>query len=166
MSLPLITRSATAADEPEISRLHDKAFGPGRFTRTAYRIREGTPDVSAYCRIAILSGRAVAAVRLTEVTIGGNGIALLLGPLAVDPDFTHQGIGTRLMHEALDAARSAGIRIVLLVGDEPYYGRFGFKPVPMGQITLPGPVDARRLLAAQLVPGTLPDFSGTVAASR
>jgi predicted N-acetyltransferase YhbS len=89
-----------------------------------------------------------------------------LGPLAVDPDFAGKGFGRALIAEALAAAKAGRIRLVVLVGDEPYYGRFGFHPVPPGQITLPGPVDARRLLAAELEAGTLSSYRGAVAAPR
>ncbi|MEI9901577.1 MAG: GNAT family N-acetyltransferase [Hyphomicrobium sp.] len=69
---------------------------------------------------------------------------MLLGPVAVDTDFAGQGFGKRLITEAMAAAKAGGVSLMLLVGDEPYYGRFGFHPVPPGQINLPGPVDARR----------------------
>jgi len=166
MSPNVTSRPVTPADLPAIAHLHATVFGPGRFTRTAYRIREGTPDISSYCRAALLGERLIAAVRLTRVTVGGTGGALLLGPLAVDPEFAGQGYGKRLVAEAIDAARADGVRIILLVGDEPYYGRFGFRPVPPGQISLPGPVDQRRLLAAELVPGALPEMRGMIAAER
>ena len=88
-----------------------------------------------------------------------------MGPLAVDPDFKGQGFGRQLVSESLAAARVEGRRIVLLVGDEPYYGRFGFKPVPPGQIVLPGPVNPMRLLAAPLVDGALQSARGLVSAA-
>jgi predicted N-acetyltransferase YhbS len=114
------------------------------------------------CRI---DGRLVATVRFTAVLIGGKAGALLLGPLAVDPDFANQGYGRGLVGEALEAARAAGIRLVVLVGDEPYYARLGFRRVPRGRITLPGPVDPDRLLAVELAEGSLADYSGLVAAA-
>lgn len=163
MSPQITTRPVTPDDLPAISLLHARAFGPGRFTRTAYRIREGTAPISRYCRAALLGDRVIAAVRMTPITIGGVGGALLLGPLVVDPDFAGQGFGRRLIAEVMDEARAGGIKLVVLVGDEPYYGRFGFRVVPPGQISLPGPVDARRLLAAELVPGTLAGMHGLVA---
>jgi predicted N-acetyltransferase YhbS len=116
--------------------------------------------------VALLGDRLLAAVRFTPITIGGADGALLLGPLAVDPDFTGQGFGRRLISEAMGTAKAAGVKLVVLVGDEPYYGRFGFAPVPPGQITLPGPVDPQRLLAAELQPGALPGFNGLIAAQR
>lgn len=166
MSPPITTRAIADADLAEISRLHARAFGPGRFARSAYRVREGTAPVSPYCRAALLGNRLIAALRMTEARIGTTGGALLLGPLAVDPDFVNQGLGRRLVGEAIEAARAAGVRLVLLVGDMPYYGRFGFQPVPRGQIVFPGPVDPARILALELAPGALADYRGLVAAER
>jgi predicted N-acetyltransferase YhbS len=166
----VLNRLVTAEDLPRISALHAEVFGPGRFTRTAYRVREGRPvsasPISRFCRLALLGDRLVAALRLTEITIGGKGDALLLGPLAVAADVAGQGFGQALVAEALDAARAAGIRLVVLVGDEPYYGRFGFKPVPPGQIKLPGPVNPARILAAELTAEALALYQGPVAAAR
>jgi predicted N-acetyltransferase YhbS len=166
MSPNVTNRPLTPADFPAVSRLHAKVFGPGRFTRTAYRVREGAPALSPYCRVALLGDRLVAAVRFTPINIGRVGGALLLGPLAVEPDLAGQGFGKRLIGEALEAAKADGVKLVVLVGDVPYYGRFGFSPVPPGQITLPGPVDPQRLLAAELQPGTLVAFNGVIAAQR
>jgi len=166
MSPNVTNRPLTPADFPAVSRLHAKVFGPGRFTRTAYRVREGAPALSPYCRVALLGDRLVAAVRFTPINIGRVGGALLLGPLAVDPDLAGQGFGKRLIGEALEAAKADGVKLVVLIGDVPYYGRFGFSPVPPGQITLPGPVDPQRLLAAELQPGTLAAFNGVIAAQR
>ena len=159
-------RAASLDDLAPISALHARAFGPGRFARTAYRVREGTADVSPYCRVCMIDGQLVAAVRFTPVTVGGKGAALLLGPLAVDPAWANQGYGRALVAKALEDAKAAGIALVLLVGDEPYYGRLGFRRVPWGQITLPGPVDPNRVLAAELQPGALAGHSGIVAAVR
>ncbi len=164
MSPNVLNRPVAPTDLPIIAKLHARVFGPGRFTRSAYRVREGMAPVSRYCRAAFLDGRMIAAVRFTEIAIGGVERALLLGPLAVDPEFAGKGFGRKLIGEALEAAKADGIRLVVLVGDEPYYGRFGFRPVPPGQITLPGPVDARRLLAAELEPGALASYRGGVVA--
>ena len=166
MSPPITTRAIADADLAEISRLHARAFGPGRFARSAYRVREGTAPVSPYCRAALLGNRLIAALRMTEARIGTTGGALLLGPLAVDPDFVNQGLARRLVGEAIEAARAGGVRLVLLGGDMPYYGRFGFQPVPRGQIVFPGPVDPARILALELAPGALADYRGLVAAER
>jgi len=157
-------RPVAPDDVAAIRDLHARAFGPGRFTRTAYRIREGTGDFSPFCRVCLLDGRLVAAVRFTPIVVGGRSGALLLGPLAVDPAFANRGHGRGLVAQALEDARSAGISLVVLVGDEPYYGKLGFRRIPYGKITLPGPVDPNRLLAAELVLGALGTYTGIVAA--
>ena len=159
----VITRTTEPADLPAIVALQSRAFSPGRFARTAYRVREGTPDLSPFCRVAYKGERLIAALRLTEINVGGRVGALFLGPLAVDPDEAGRGYARRLVSEALEAARHAGIEIVILVGDMGYYGRLGFAPVALGQITLPGPVDLARILAAELAPGARAMFRGQVA---
>jgi len=164
MSPTIRNRPLTQADLPHVARLHARVFGPGRYARTAYRVREGSPAISSYCRVAVDGDRIIAAVGFTSIGVGGTGGALLLGPLAVDPEFAGQGYGRALIAEALDEAKKTGVRLVVLVGDEPYYGRFGFRPVPPGQITLPGPVDPRRVLAAELSEGALASYRGVVAA--
>lgn len=158
------TRRATAADIAAISALHGRVFGPGRFARSAYRVREGKGHLSRYCLIAEAHGRLIAALRLTEITIGGRPGAALLGPIAVDPDHRGEGLGSELMRKALDALKADGSELVVLVGDAPYYGRFGFKPVPPGQITFPGPVNPARVLAADLKPDAVTHYRGVVAA--
>lgn len=158
------TRLVTTDDFGAIAALHARVFGPGRFARTAYRVREGHGLKSPFCRAAYHDGRLIAALRFTEIAIGGQGGALLLGPLAVDPDHTGKGFGRRLISEGLADARARGRRLVLLVGDLPYYGRFGFKPVPQGQIVFPGPVNPARILAAELVEGATADYRGTISA--
>lgn len=164
--MPEITvRLIEPGDLPDVLALHARAFGPGRFVRTAYRIREGTPPVSPFCLLSKVSGELVAAIRFTEVTVGGKPGALLLGPLAVEEDYAGLGYGKRLVGEGIERARKAGIKLVLLVGDEPYYGRFGFKRVPTGRIRLPGPADPARVLAAELEEGALAQFEGMVEAA-
>jgi predicted N-acetyltransferase YhbS len=162
--LAVATRPTVPDDLPAIAALQARAFSPGRFTRTAYRVREGAPDLSPFCRVALIGDRLIAAVRMTPITIGGQSGALLLGPLAVEPELAGRGYARRLVAEALDAARAGGETLVVLVGDMAYYGRLGFVPVPPGQIRLPGPVDPARLLAAELEAGVLEKFRGTVAA--
>jgi predicted N-acetyltransferase YhbS len=158
------TRPTMPEDLPAIVALQARAFSPGRFARTAYRIREGALDFSPYCRVALMGDRLIAAVRMTPITIGGRPGALLLGPLAVEPELAGRGYARRLVAEALDAGRAGGEGLVLLVGDMAYYGRLGFTLVPPGRIMLPGPVDPARLLAAELEPGALEKFRGMVAA--
>lgn len=169
MSDKVSTRPLTPADLPTIARLHATVFGPGRFARTAYRVRErkgaGAGTLTALCRAAFLGPRMIASLTFTPVAIGGAPGAMLLGPLAVDPDFAGQGYGRRLVSEALDIAKAQGVKLVLLIGDEPYYSRLGFKQVAPGQITFPGPVDPGRILVAELEPGAAAACRGPVVAS-
>jgi predicted N-acetyltransferase YhbS len=109
-------------------------------------------------------GRLIAAIRFTEVTIGSRPGGLLLGPLAVDPEFAGQGYGRRLVGDGLEHAKAAGMGLSVLVGDEPYYARFGFVRVPPCQIWLGGPADPARILAAELAPGALAIYRGLVSA--
>lgn len=164
MSTELEIRPVTAGDVDAISRLQKQAFGPGRYARSAYRVREGKGEFTPHCRVAVHDGALVAALRMTPVTIGGRDRALLLGPVAVDPAHMGKGYGTSLITSAIEDAAAAGFRIVVLVGDAPFYGRFMFKAIPPGQITLPGPVAPHRLLARELVDGALADYRGLVVA--
>jgi predicted N-acetyltransferase YhbS len=151
----------TADDAVPIERLHERTFGPGRYAKSAYRLREGMGhqlDLSFTARIGTL---LVGSVRLTRVRIGETP-ALLLGPLTIEPPFRDRGIGKAMMERALNDARARGHRLVVLVGDEPYYARVGFKRVPNGAITMPGPADPARMLAAELVEGALTGVSGVV----
>ena len=159
--LTLDVTPLTQADLPQIEKLDERAFGPGRFTRTAYRLREGVGPVPALSFVARVGKFLVGANIITPITCGGAP-ALLRGPLTVEPAFRARGIGERLIRQSLDAARAQGHRLVILVGDEPYYSRFGFKRVPMGRILLPGPVDPARVLYCELIDGAFEGVKGPV----
>jgi predicted N-acetyltransferase YhbS len=151
----------TRADAEAIERLHERTFGPGRYAKTAYRLREQVShrlDLSFIARIGTL---LVGSVRLSSVRIGESK-ALLLGPLTVEPAFRERGVGQALIARALKDAAADGERLVILVGDEPYYGKIGFKRIPPGRVIMPGPVDPARLLVAELAPGALDGVSGRV----
>jgi len=151
----------TADDAVAIERLHERTFGPGRFARSAYRLREDVPHRLDLSFTAWIGTLLVGSVRLSGIRIGDTP-ALLLGPLTVEPPFRERGIGKALLQRALDEARTRGHRLVLLVGDAPYYGKVGFKPVPKGQATMPGPVDPQRLLVAELGPGAFDGVGGRI----
>jgi predicted N-acetyltransferase YhbS len=159
--LPLVIRSETPADAEAIERLHERAFGPGRYARTAFRLREGAPHVLDLSFTALVGTLLVGSVRQTPVR-AGEGTALMLGPLTVDPAFESRGIGSALIGRAIESARGAGHKLLLLVGDEPYYGRFGFRRVAPGHLVMPGPVDPARFLAAELEDGVLAQTKGPV----
>ena len=148
-------------DAEAIARLHERTFGPGRYAKTAYRLREQVEhsiDLSFIARIGTL---LVGSVWLTPIRIGTSS-ALLLGPLTVEPAFRERGIGQALIARALKEASAKGHRLVLLVGDEPYYAKSGFRRIPPGRVVMPGPVDPERLLAAELAPGALDGISGRI----
>src|SRR5271168_1184121 len=151
----------TKDDAPAIERLHERTFGPGRYAKTAYRLREQVGhglDLSFTARVGSL---LVGSVRLSPVRIG-EVKALLLGPLTVEPPFRDRGVGQALIAHALEAARAKGHRLVILVGDEPYYGKCGFKRIPLGRVNMPGPVDPARLLVAELADGAFDGLSGPI----
>lgn len=154
-------RLETPEDDAAIEDLHAGAFGPGRFARTAFRIREGVPQDARLSFVAEADGELLGSVRLTPILIG-EARAQLLGPLAVSPSYKSVGIGRALMRRALQEAAMLGEALVLLVGDLPYYGPFGFNRVPPGRIVLPGPVDPERLLIAELLKGAAASASGMV----
>jgi predicted N-acetyltransferase YhbS len=152
--LSLILEPATEDDAEPIERLNERVFGPGRFARAAYRIRETTDPDPALSFVARVGTLLVGASAMTPIAIG-DAPALLLGPLIVEPVFRSQGIGEALVMTSLEAAKGAGWKLVILVGDEPYYARMGFRRIPTGHISLPGPVDPERLLYCELEPGAL-----------
>lgn len=132
-----------------IEQLHRDAFGPGRFARTAFRVREAVEPVQELSYVALSRGYLAGSVRLSPIQIG-ECQALLLGPLAVHPDFKSKGAGKLLMDKAVEEAAKMDFCSILLVGDYDYYKRFGFVRVPMGQVGMPGPVDPGRLLILPL----------------
>ena len=149
----------------EIDHLMDLAFGPGRFAKTAYRLREGVAQIPALSFVAWMDAeggrRFIGSLRFWPVWIGPVA-GLMLGPLAVDPTDRGKGGGLALMREGLEAARKLGYELVILVGDPAYYAKVGFQPVPPGRLTMPGPVDPARLLYRELVPGAFEGVSGPI----
>jgi predicted N-acetyltransferase YhbS len=138
------------SDVPAREVLLDRAFGEARFAKTCERLRVGRMPAAGLSLIATGDGRVVGTVRLWHVSTGFDRPALLLGPLAVDPDCRSRGIGAALMTRAISEARRRGHRIIFLVGDEPYYARFGFSAAATGGLSLPGPYEAHRLLGLAL----------------
>ena len=161
--LALTIMPETKDDTDAVERLHERTFGPGRYAKTAYRLREDVAhrlDLSFTARIGTV---LVGSVWVSPIRIGDTK-ALLLGPLTVEPAFRERGVGQALIERALNEARSQGHKLVILVGDEPYYGKTGFKRVPQGRATMPGPVDPARLLVAELGEGAFDGVSGQVRA--
>jgi predicted N-acetyltransferase YhbS len=149
------------AHDTEIEAINAEAFGPGRFARAAYKIREGGPHERALSFVALHKGAVIASVKMTRVA-AGEGRALMLGPLAVKPAYKNLGIGKHLVKLAVEAAVKAGSPAVILVGDEPYYGPLGFKRIPRGQVSMPRPVDLDRLLAVEIDEGAVARLTGMI----
>jgi predicted N-acetyltransferase YhbS len=160
-TLPLLIRLEEASDAEAIERLHERAFGPGRFARTAFRLREGAGSRPDLCFTAHVGTYLVGSIRVSPICLA-RAPGLVLGPIAVEPAFMNRGIGHALIAASLDAARQSQDRLVILIGDEPYYRRSGFTKVPAGRLILPGPVDPERLLWLELVAGAFEGIAGTV----
>lgn len=160
MTAPSFTyRLEQPADAAWIEATQAALFGPQRFKRAAYVLRDGIPPDPVLSFVALAGNAPVASVRMTPITIGGRD-ALLLGPLIVTEAYQGQGAGRALVRKAVDAARVGGHRVVLLVGDLPYYGPLGFTFLGRNVIELPAPVDLDRVLVAELVPGALDGLAG------
>jgi predicted N-acetyltransferase YhbS len=159
--LSLTILPETKADASAIARLHERTFGPGRYAKTAYRLREEVAHSLQLSFTARIGTLLVGSLRLSPVRVGETK-ALLLGPLTVEPPFRERGVGQGLIERALAEARASGHRLVILVGDESYYGKCGFKRIPVGRAIMPGPVDPDRLLVAELTDGAFEGVSGAV----
>ncbi len=148
-------------DAPLVDALNEAAFGPGRFAKSAYRLREGVAHDDALAFVAIEKRKFLGSVRFWPIMIGGHR-ALMLGPLAVRSDQRGRGIGVALMERALEQAKTRGHEVVILVGDEPYYARVGFSKLPPGRVRFPGPVDSARILGLSLKSGAALNLTGEV----
>lgn len=152
----------TPGDDYEVEMLFDLAFAPGRGALSSYKLREGVAPIAALCTLIRDDyDVVVAAIRFWPVRIGGTP-ALLLGPIAVHPTRQGEGLGAMLIAETLDRARDLDWRLVLLVGDPPYYTRFGFHPATSHGIRFPKPVNPDRVLVRELLPGALNGVTGRV----
>jgi predicted N-acetyltransferase YhbS len=154
-------RPEAPGDAPAVEALGAASFGPGRFAKAAYRLREGVYPVERLSRVAMENGVLRGSVRFWPVRVGGKE-SLLLGPLAVETAQRGRGIGISLMQAGIEAARQGPWGSILLVGDAPYYGRVGFSRLAPGQVQFPGPVDEKRILGLSLKPGGLADLTGAV----
>ena len=158
-------REEKFADVAAREALLDEAYGAVRFTKTSERLREGRLPADGLSLVATDRGRIVGTVRLWNVAAGPGRPAVLLGPLAVHPRYRNRGIGTTLMRRAIARARLAGHGAVLLVGDAPYYGRFGFSAAATGDLWMPGRFERDRLLALELKSGALNGARGLIGAT-
>jgi predicted N-acetyltransferase YhbS len=158
-------RPETQADAPAITALNEAGFGPGRFAKSAYRLREGVAPVTELGFVASAGGVLLGSVRFWPIRVGGHE-ELLLGPLAVRGDQRGKGIGIALMQAGIEKAKQGPWRGILLVGDEPYYAKVGFSRLPPGRVRFPGPVDQDRILALSLKEGEMLALTGQVRRAR
>ena len=158
-------RSESPGDAAGVEALNRAAFGPGRFAKSAYRLREGVAPAAGLSFVAVENGVLRGSVRFWPIRIGGHE-ALLLGPLAVEMPQRGRGVGIALMQAGIDAAHQGPWGAILLVGDEPYYAKVGFSRLPPGRVKFPGPVDRNRILGLSLKAGGLLNLSGQIRRAR
>jgi predicted N-acetyltransferase YhbS len=161
---PFAIRAERASDVVAREALLDACFGGNRHTRTCQRLRDGRAPAEGLALSAVREGRLVGTVRLWHVSAGGIP-ALVLGPLAVDEESRKFGVGAALMARALELARQRGHGAVILLGDEPYYARFGFSAAKTAELSLPGPFERDRLLGLELRDGALDGAWGMIVAT-
>jgi len=158
-------RHERASDVAARETLLDQAFGAGRRRKASERLREGRLPAQGLTLIAAEGKRVIGTARLWHVRCESGQPALLLGPVAVDAGWRSRGVGAALVRRALRDARKLGHRAVILVGDLPYYGRFGFSAATTADLFMPGPFERHRLLAVELVAGALEGARGLVQAT-
>jgi predicted N-acetyltransferase YhbS len=165
---PFVIRAERASDVVAREALLDACFGANRHVRTCQRLRDGRAPAEGLAFSAArqdgLKDRLVGTLRLWHVSAGGLP-ALVLGPLAVDPMCRELGVGAALMTNALAEAKARGHGVVILLGDAPYYARFGFSGLKTGELSLPGPFERDRLLGHELREGTLDGAWGMIAST-
>ena len=159
---PFAIRAERASDVAARETLLDACFGDDRHMRTCQRLRDGRAPAEGLALSAVRQGRVVGSVRLWHVSAGGIP-ALMLGPLAVEASSRQLGVGAALMDHALAAAKARGHRAVILLGDAPYYARFGFSNRKTGELALPGAFERDRLLGLELGEGALDGAWGMIA---
>ena len=161
---PFAIRAERASDVVAREALLDACFGANRHTRTCQRLRDGRAPAEGLALSVVRQGRLVGTVRLWHVSAGGVP-ALVLGPLAVDASCRELGLGAALMKHVLAAAKARSHGAVILLGDAPYYARFGFSALKTGELSLPGPFERDRLLGLELREGALDGAWGMIAAA-
>jgi predicted N-acetyltransferase YhbS len=158
---PWQIRPERAEDGPLVALLNEISFGPGRYAKSAYRLRDGVDPVAGLSFVAVDGADLLGSIRFWPVVIGREK-SLLLGPLAVQPSLRGRGIGIALMKHAIETARAQGHASIVLIGDEPYYVRVGFARLAPGRIRFPGPVDPARVLGLSLQHNVMLTLKGEV----
>lgn len=159
-----VIRAEQASDVAAREALLDACFGANRHLRTCQRLRDGRTPAAGLAFTATLNGCAIGTLRLWDASAGGVS-ALVLGPLAVDAQSRALGVGAALMRHAIATVRTLGHRAIVLLGDAPYYARFGFAADKASDLALPGPFERDRLLAFELVAGALDGARGLIVAT-
>ncbi len=151
-------------DAAQLETLLDLTFGPDRSAKTVYRLREGVAPIKALSfSVRDSEAKLLGSIRYWPISIGSAAApAVLLGPVAVHPDYQGQGIGRALIRHSLYAATRQGHKLCVLVGDKPYYEPFGFVNAPAYGLELPGWVDPERFQVMELAPGALQGVSGMI----
>lgn len=160
-----LTKTPISVITSEMEEFFNKHLGPGRFARTAYRLREQGSSTKPVGINVFTEEVLVGTVSLTELIIGDEHRCFLLGPLLIDESHRSKGLGLELIHDAIELAKTKDAAAVLLVGDIAYYEKAGFKQTKMGQINLPGPVDPGRLLMFEISKGAIDMIKGVAKAS-
>lgn len=163
-TIPFAIRAERASDVSARETLLDACFGDDRHTRTCQRLRDGRAPAAGLAPSALRDGQLVGTVRLWHVSAGERA-ALILGPIAVASEARSFGVGAALMEEAIAIAAARGHGAIILLGDAPYYARFGFTADKMAELELPGPFERERLLGRELIPGALDGARGAIAAA-
>jgi predicted N-acetyltransferase YhbS len=162
---PWTIRHEEAGDAASVDALVAASFGPGRYAKSAYRLREGVDPIESLSFVAIEGGTLRGSVRFWPALAGEDSV-LVLGPLAVQGDQRGRGIGIALMKHGIEEARKTDFAAIILVGDEPYYSRVGFTRLPPGRLRFPGPVDPARILGVSIAPDAILALKGDVKSFR
>lgn len=152
-------------DADAVETLNNDGFGPGRYAKSAYRLREGVAPEASLSFVAIENGKTLGSIRFWPIKVGDE-TALLLGPLAVQSDQRGRGIGIALMNHGIEQARKSEYGAIILVGDEAYYQRVGFSRIAPGRIRFSGPVNPARILGLALKLDALTNLTGDIVRAR
>lgn len=149
---------------PAVEHLLDIAFGPNRKFRPSYKVREGVGPDTSLCFVAHHGAALAGVIRFTPVNVGDESRAVLLGPIAVHPDHENLGVGSQLMKNGIAAANSAGLQLIVAIGEPRYLARFGFEPATPHGLSLPVQVEDKRFLMLSLSSGATKEARGMVSA--
>ncbi len=162
LKVNLTLKKTESQDKDKITKLCDIVFGPGRFAKTAFRLREAYYGCDDFGLCIISGNNIIGSITFTPVKVGNCKGAYLLGPLAVHPRIAGQGCGVNLVEQGIMIAHEKGAKLIILVGDLSYYSRVGFTTIPEGSLSFPGPVDSKRILVRELENNAMTVFQGKI----